>query len=146
MNNALNQALKEIETRFDFKGSKSDIKLDKEELVVLSDDEFKLQNVMDILSAKMTKRGLSIKNLEYGKVEPAGGSTVRQRIKLKQGIDQDMAKKINIMVKESKLKVASQIQGDQVRVTGKNLDDLQKVMQLIKAANLPLDLQFTNYR
>lgn len=146
MNNALNQALKEIETRFDFKGSKSDIKLDKEELVVLSDDEFKLQNVMDILSAKMTKRGLSIKNLEYGKVEPAGGSTVRQRIKLKQGIDQDIAKKINIMVKDSKLKVSSQIQGDQVRVSGKNLDDLQKVMQLIKAANLPLDLQFTNYR
>jgi uncharacterized protein YajQ (UPF0234 family) len=146
MNNALNQALKEIETRFDFKGSKSDIKLDKEELVVLSDDEFKLQNVMDILSAKMTKRGLSIRNLEYGKVEPAGGSTVRQRIKLKQGIDQDIAKKINIMVKDSKLKVSSQIQGDQIRVTGKNLDDLQKVMQLVKTANLPLDLQFTNYR
>lgn len=146
MNNALNQALKEIETRFDFKGSKSDIKLDKEELVVLSDDEFKLQNVMDILSAKMTKRGLSIRNLEYGKVEPAGGSTVRQRIKLKQGIDQDIAKKINIMVKDSKLKVSSQIQGDQIRVTGKNLDDLQKVMQLVKTADLPLDLQFTNYR
>ena len=146
MTNALNQALKEIETRFDFKGSKSDIKLDKEELVVLSDDEFKLQNVIDILTSKMTKRGLSVKNLDYGKVEPAGGSTVRQRIKLKQGIEQDIAKKINILIKESKLKVSSQIQGDQLRVTGKSLDDLQKVMQLVKAANLPLDLQFTNYR
>ncbi len=93
MNNAINQAEKEIATRFDFKGSKSSITLEKEELVVVSDDDFKLQNVLDILQSKMAKRGISLKNLEYGKVEPAANSTVRQRIKVKQGIDQDIAKK-----------------------------------------------------
>ncbi|WP_040948749.1 YajQ family cyclic di-GMP-binding protein [Gorillibacterium massiliense] len=146
LNNALNQAERELETRFDFKGSKSSITLEKEELVVLSDDEFKLQNVLDILYSKMTKRGLSIKNLDLGKVEPASLGTVRQRIKLKQGIGQDMAKKINGIIKDSKLKVSSQIQGDQIRVTGKSRDDLQKVIQLLNQAELPLELQYTNYR
>ncbi|UUZ85985.1 YajQ family cyclic di-GMP-binding protein [Paenibacillus sp. P26] len=128
--NAINQAEKEIATRFDFKNSKSSIALDKEELVVISDDDFKLQNVLDILHSKMAKRGISLKNLEYGKVEPAASGTVRQRIKVKQGVDQDNAKKINILIRDSKLKVKSQIQGDQIRVTGKNKDDLQQVIQL----------------
>ncbi|KZE82219.1 YajQ family cyclic di-GMP-binding protein [Paenibacillus elgii] len=146
MNNAINQAEKEIATRFDFKGSKSSISLEKEELVVVSDDDFKLQNVLDILQSKMAKRGISLKNLEYGKVEPAAGSTVRQRIKLKQGVDQDNAKKINVLIRDSKLKVKSQIQGDQIRVTGKSKDDLQQVMTLLRKADLSLDLQFINFR
>ncbi len=146
LNNAINQAEKEIATRFDFKGSKSSISLEKEELVIVSDDDFKLQNVLDILQSKMAKRGISLKNLEYGKVEPAAGSTVRQRIKVKQGIDQDNAKKINVLIRDSKLKVKSQIQGDQIRVTGKSRDDLQQVIALLRKADLPLELQFINFR
>lgn len=146
MTNAINQAEKEIATRFDFKGSKSSISLEKEELVVVSDDEFKLQNVLDILTGKMAKRGLPLKNLEYGKVEPAASSTVRQRIKLKQGLDQDIAKKINVLIRDSKLKVKSQIQGDQIRVAGKSRDDLQQVIQLLRKADLPIDLQFVNLK
>jgi uncharacterized protein YajQ (UPF0234 family) len=114
--------------------------------VLISDDEFKLQNVVDILTSKMAKRGITLKNMEYGKVEPAAMTTVRQRITLKQGISQENAKKINILIRDSKLKVTSQIQGDQIRVTGKSRDDLQKVMQLIKQADLPLELQFDNFR
>lgn len=146
LNNAVQQAMKEIETRFDFKGSKSSISLEKEQLVVISDDEFKLQNVIDILHSKMAKRGIALKNLEYSKVEPAASSTVRQRISLKQGVDQENAKKINILIRDSKLKVKSQIQGDQIRVTGKSKDDLQEVIALLRKADIPLDLQFVNLR
>ncbi|ACT02017.1 YajQ family cyclic di-GMP-binding protein [Paenibacillus sp. JDR-2] len=146
LNNAIQQAEREIETRFDFKGSKSSIKLEKEELVVVSDDDFKLESVLDILKSKMVKRGVPIKNLEYGKVESASASTVRQRIKLKSGIDQDNSKKINILIRDSKIKVKSQIQGDQIRVTGKSRDDLQAVMALLREADLTVELQFTNYR
>lgn len=146
MANAVQQAEREIETRYDFKGSKSAIKLEDGQLVVSSDDEYKLNSVLDILQSKMVKRGVSIKSLDYGKVEPASGGTVRQSIKLRQGVDQDNAKKINILIRDSKLKVKSQIQGDQIRVSGKSLDDLQRVMQILREANLPLDLQFVNYR
>ncbi|WP_217557453.1 YajQ family cyclic di-GMP-binding protein [Paenibacillus sp. GbtcB18] len=146
LNNAITQAKREIETRFDFKGSKSEITLEKEELVLHSDDDFKLQNVIDILHAKMAKRGIALKNLEYGKIESASLGTVRQRVKLKQGIEADIAKKINIMIRDSKLKVKSQIQGDSIRVTGKSRDDLQKVIQMLKGADLPIDLQFDNFR
>lgn len=146
MSNALNQAEKEIATRFDFKGSKSSLKLEKDELTIISDDDFKLENVLDILKSKMSKRGLTLKNLEYGKIEPASSGTVRQKIKLKSGIDQDHAKKINILIRDSKIKVKSQIQGDQIRVTGKSKDDLQAVIQLLRKADLPLDLQFTNLK
>ncbi len=146
LNNAIQQAEKEMLTRFDFKGSKSIIKLDKDQLVVTSDDEFKLQNVLDIMHAKMTKRGISIKNLEYSKVEPAAGSTVRQKISMKQGVDQDNSKKINILIRDSKLKVKTQIQGDQIRVTGKSRDDLQAVIALLRKADIPLDLQFVNMK
>jgi len=146
MNNAVQQSLKEIETRFDFKGSKSDIKLENDQLTVTSDSDFKLQSVVDILQSKMIKRGVPILNLDYGKIEPASGGTVRQVIKLRQGIDQEHAKKLNVLIRDSKLKVKSQIQGDQLRVTGKNKDDLQSIMGLLKGAGLPLELQFTNYR
>lgn len=146
LNNAITQAEREIETRFDFKGSKSSIALEKDDLVVVSDDEYKLKSVIDILQSKMIKRGVPIKNMEYGKIEGASANTVRQRIKLKQGIEQDIAKKINILIRDSKLKVKSQIQGDQIRVTGKSRDDLQAVIQLLKGADLAIELQFTNYR
>ncbi|MNR09245.1 putative nucleotide-binding protein [compost metagenome] len=98
------------------------------------------------MHAKMTKRGISIKNLEYSKVEPAAGSTVRQKISMKQGVDQDNSKKINILIRDSKLKVKTQIQGDQIRVTGKSRDDLQAVIALLRKADIPLDLQFVNMK
>jgi len=146
VNNAVTQAMKEIETRFDFKGSKSSIKLENEQLVVASDDDYKLKSVIDILQTKMIKRGVPILNLDYGKVEPASGGTVRQVIKMKQGIDQENAKKMNILIRDSKLKVKSMIQGDSLRVTGKSKDDLQSVMALLRGAGLPLELQFNNFR
>jgi len=146
LKNAVNQAEKEIENRFDFKGSRTSLAIEKDELVIGSDDEFKLQNVLDILHSKMVKRGIAVKNLDYGKVEPAAGSTVRQRIKLKQGIDQENAKKINLLIRDLKLKVKSQIQGDQIRVSGKSKDELQTVIQELKKADLPLDMQFINFR
>lgn len=146
VNNAVTQAMKEIETRFDFKGSKSSIKLENEQLIVASDDDYKLKSVLDILQTKLIKRGVPILNLDYGKVEGASGGTVRQVIKMKQGIDQENAKKINILIRDSKLKVKSLIQGDQLRVTGKSKDDLQSVMALLQGAGLSLELQFTNYR
>ena len=146
VNNAVQQAMKEIGTRFDFKGSKSDIKLEKDVLVVVSDDEYRLKSVLDILQSKLVKRGVPLRNLEYGKPEPAAGGTVRQQIKLKQGIDQENAKKINNLIRDTKLKVKSQIQGDQIRVSGKSKDDLQAVIAALKSADLPLELQFVNYR
>lgn len=146
LNNAVTQTEREISNRFDFKGSKSSLSLEKDVLVIASDDEYKLNAVIDILQTKMVKRGLSLKNVEYGKVEPAAMGTVRQRLSLKQGVDQENAKKINILIRDSKLKVKSQIQGDQIRVTGKNRDDLQAVIQLLRKADLPLDLQFTNLK
>jgi uncharacterized protein YajQ (UPF0234 family) len=144
--NAIHTAVKEIENRFDFKGSKSSINLDKEEIVVVSDDEFKLGQVKDILLGKLVKRNVPIKNLEYGKIEPAAGGTVRQRIKLVQGIDKENAKKINAIIKDTGLKVKSQIQDDQIRVTGKSKDELQMVIAAIRKADLPIEVQFINYR
>ncbi|HZG86780.1 YajQ family cyclic di-GMP-binding protein [Paenibacillus sp.] len=146
LQNAVTQAEKEIATRFDFKGSKSSISLEKEALTIVSDDDYKLKSVIDILQSKMVKRGISIKNMDFGKIEPASGGTVRQNVKLKQGIGQEDAKKINILIRDSKLKVKSQIQGDQLRVTGKSKDDLQAVIALLRGADLPLELQFVNFK
>lgn len=146
LSNAIDQTEREIASRYDFKGSKSELKVEKDVLVVTSDDEYKLEAVIDILQSKMIKRGLPIKNLDYGKVEPASLGSVRQRIKLKQGIDQDNAKKINVLIRDSKLKVKSQIQGDQIRVTGKSRDDLQQIIQMLRKADLTVDLQFTNLK
>ncbi|WP_203364176.1 YajQ family cyclic di-GMP-binding protein [Bacillus sp. REN10] len=144
--NAIQMAMKEIQTRYDFKGSKSDIKLDKEELILVSDDDYKLEQLKDVLIGKLIKRSVPIKNLDYGKVEGASGGTVRQRAKMVQGIDKDTAKKINALIKQSGLKVKSQIQDDQMRVTGKNKDDLQQVIAAVRGADLPIDVQFVNFR
>lgn len=146
--NAVDQALKEIRQRFDFKGSKSDITIeDDKALVVISDDDYKLKSVIDILQGRLIKRGISPKALSPGKVEQALGGTVRQRIELKLGLAGEDAKIITKLIKESGLKIQAQIQGDQLRVTGKNKDDLQSVMALLRAKeDLPVALQFTNYR
>ncbi len=144
--NAVKQAQKEIEQRFDFKNSKSSIKLEEEKMLLISDDEFKLRNVVDILESKLVKRQVSLKALEYGKVLQAGGDTVRQEVKLIQGLAQDKAKQIIKVLKDSKIKVTSSIQGDQVRVTGKDKDDLQAVIALLRKEDFGIDLQFINYR
>ncbi|MBW4083317.1 YajQ family cyclic di-GMP-binding protein [Paenibacillus sp. S150] len=146
LTNAVHQTEKEIDNRFDFKNSKSSLKLEKDALIIASEDEYKLNAVIDILQSKMVKRGITLKNLDFGKIEPASMGTVRQRLGLKQGIDQENAKKINILIRDSKLKVKSQIQGDQIRVTGKSRDDLQQIIQLLRKADLPLDLQFNNLK
>lgn len=144
--NAIQIAMKEIQTRYDFKGSKSNISLENDELVLISDDEFKLSQLKDVLLGKLIRRGVPIKNLDYGKIENASGGTVRQRAKIVQGIDSDTAKKINTAIKNSKLKVKSQNQSDQIRVSGKSRDDLQKVIHLVKELDLPIEVQFVNYR
>lgn len=144
--NAVNQAMKEIGQRFDFRNSKSDIKLEGKELKIISDDEFKLDNVIDILKAKAIKRNVSVKSFDYGKVEPAAQGTVRQIVKLKSGISKENAKKVIDAIKGTKLKVQTQIQDDQVRVTGKNKDDLQQIIAKLRQADLDIDLQFINFR
>lgn len=144
--NAVTQAMKEISQRFDFKGSKSNITQEKDALVILSDDEYKLKSVVDILQNKLVKRGVPLKNLTYEKVEPAAGGTVRQRVALVSGIPQEKAKEIVKAIKDSKMKVQASIQADQVRVSGKSRDDLQAVIQLLKGRDFGVELQFTNYR
>lgn len=144
--NAINMTMKEISSRYDFKGSKSIVSLENEEIVLVSDDEYKLGQLKDVFLGKLIKRGVPIKNLSYGKVEKAAGGTVRQKAALIQGIDKENAKKINTVIKNSGLKVKSQIQNDQIRVSGKSRDDLQKVIALIKNTDLPIDVQFVNYR
>ncbi|KLU62120.1 putative nucleotide-binding protein [Peptococcaceae bacterium CEB3] len=144
--NAVHQAQKEIEQRFDFKNSKSSISLEGDRLVLVSDDDFKLRNVVDILEGKLVKRQVSLKALEYGKVQAAAGDTVRQEVKLIQGIATEKAKQINKRIKDSKIKVTSSIQGEQIRVSGKNKDDLQAVIALLKKEDWGLELQFINYR
>jgi uncharacterized protein YajQ (UPF0234 family) len=146
VDNAVQQALKEIETRYDFKGSKSDIKVEKDALIVASDDEYKLTSVIDILQSKFIKRNISLKAMKYGKIEQASGGTVRQKLDLLQGIDQDSSKIIGKLIKDSKLKVKFVIQGDQLRISGKSRDDLQAIIHLIKEADLSIAVQFVNYR
>ncbi len=146
VSNAVTMAMKEIATRYDFKGSKSSVTLEKEELVLVSDDEYKLDQLKDVLFSKLIKRNVPVKNLDYGKIEGASGGTVRQRAKLIQGIDKEQAKKINTIIKNSGLKVKSQIQDDQIRVTGKNRDDLQAIIAAVRGADLSIDVQFLNFR
>ncbi len=146
LDNALHQTMAEIRQRFDFKGSISEITMEGQELAVVSEDEFKLKNVTDILQNKLIKRGVSLKFFEFGKVESALGGTVKQAIKMKNGIETEKAKEIVKIIKDAKLKVQAQIQADQVRVSGKNKDDLQLVIQTLRKANLPIELQFVNYR
>src|SRR6478752_4200071 len=147
VSNAIQNALKEIHTRFDLKDSKSDIQLEgKEALVMSSVDEYKLKAVNDILQGKLVKRGVPIKALTYGVVEPAASSTVRQRITLQQGIPIEKAREIVKTIKDSKKKVQASIQGDTVRVTGKDRDTLQEIIALLKGRDFGIDMQFTNYR
>ena len=146
--NAVQQAMKEIGQRFDFKNSKSDIELNKEkhELTIVSDDDMKLKSVIDILQTKLVKRGISLKALDYGKIEPAAGSTVRQVVTLQQGIPVEKAKEIVKIIKETKMKVQAEIQKDQVRVKAKKIDDLQAVMAVIKGKDLDIHIEFINFR
>lgn len=146
VSNAVHQAQKEIEQRFDFKKSKSSIELQEDKIILISDDEFKLRNVVDILESKLVKRQVSLKALDYGKIISAAGDTVRQDVNLVQGISQDKAKQVNKIIKESKIKVTCSIQGDQIRVVGKDKDDLQAVISLLRQQDLGFDLQFINYR
>ena len=146
VSNAVQQAMKEIRQRFDFKGSVSDIVLEKETLTLHSDDEARLKAVVDVFATKLVKRGVSLKALEYGAMEPAAKGTVRQTVTIRKGISTEKAKEIVKFLKGSGLKVQAQIQEDQVRVTGKKRDDLQAAIQRVKGHDFGVDLQFTNYR
>ncbi len=145
--NAMNMALKEIHQRFDLKDSKSDIVMEGKEAIVLSSkDDYKLRAINDVLQAKLVKRGVPLKNLHYEAIEPAAGSTVRQRVKLQQGIDTEKAREIVKLIKNSKKKVQASIQGDFVRVSGKDRDTLQEIIALVKQQDFGIEMQFTNYR
>ena len=146
VDNAINQTVKEITQRYDFKGSKAEVTLEKESIKVLADDDFRLKAIIDILQSKFIKRNISPKALQYGKAEVASGSMVRQIITLQVGISKEKAKEIGAVIKETKLKVQSQIQDDQLRVTGKNIDDLQEVIRILKGKDLDIDMQFVNFR
>jgi cyclic-di-GMP-binding protein len=144
--NALDQSRREISTRYDLKDAKNEVTLDKQDIVITAGDEMKLKAVVDIVQSKLHRRGVPLKALTYGKVEEAAGSTLKQRISLQQGIPTEKAREIVRMIKDTKLKVQAAIQEDQVRVSGKNRDDLQKVIALLKEGDLGIALQFTNYR
>lgn len=146
VSNALDQTMKEIRQRFDFKGSKSEIRLEEPDLILISDDEYKLKSVIDILQSKLVKRGVSLKALTYGKMEEALGGTVRQQITLRQGISAEAAKAVTGAIRESRFKVQTLIQGDQIRISGKSIDELQSVIAMLKGKEFDLPLQFTNYR
>ena len=145
--NAINQALKEVHTRFDLKDSKSDITLEGKDAIILSSaDEYKLKAVTDVLQGKLVKRGVPLKALSYGTIEPAAGSTVRQKVTMQQGIPTEKAREIVKLIKDSKRKVQASIQGDTVRVSGKDRDTLQEIIALLKQRDFGIDMQFTNYR
>ncbi|HUZ50241.1 MAG TPA: YajQ family cyclic di-GMP-binding protein [Candidatus Dormibacteraeota bacterium] len=146
LDNALNQARKEVEGRFDFKNSKTSIESDGKKITVVSDDELKMKNVIDILQGKAIKRGIDIKAFDLGAVEPAAGGTVRQIITLRSGIPKEKSKELTEKIKSLKLKVNAQYQDEQLRVSGKDRDALQAVIAALKAMNFELPLQFVNYR
>jgi uncharacterized protein YajQ (UPF0234 family) len=146
LDNALNQARKEIENRFDFKHSKTNIEADDKKITIVSDDEMKMRNVIDILQSRAIKRGIDIKAFDFGTLEPAANSTVRQIVTLRSGIPKDKSKALMEKIKSLKLKVTAQYQDEQVRVSGKNRDDLQKVIAELKAMEFEIPLQFVNFR
>lgn len=146
IDNALNQTRKEVAQRYDFKGSKTDITEDTNVITITSDDDYKVTAVVDILQSKLVRRGVSLKSLVYGKIEPAAGGASRQTITVQQGIDTDKAKQIVKAIKDSKMKVQAQIQADQVRVSGKKRDDLQTAIQFLKQQDFELPLQYINFR
>jgi len=144
--NALDQTRREVETRYDLKAAKNEITLDKQDIVVLSADDMKLKAVVDILQSKLHKRGVPLKALTYGAVEDAAGSTKRQRITLQQGIPIEKAKEIVRLVKDSKIRVQASIHEDKVKVAGKNRDDLQKIIAMVREKDLGIAVAFDNYR
>jgi uncharacterized protein YajQ (UPF0234 family) len=144
--NAIDQARREITTRYDLKGGKNEIAAEKMDIVLSSSDDMKLKAILDILQSKLHRRGIDLKALTINDPEPAAGGLVRQKITLQDGVPMEKAKEIVRLVKDAKLKVQASIQEKQVRVTGKNRDDLQAVIQALKAASLGIDMQFTNYR
>src|SRR5213594_1141668 len=144
--NAIHQTMKEVHQRFDFKGSAAMVALEDKELVLSAEDETKLRNMNDILQQKLVRRGVPLKALSYGKAEPAAGGTVRQRVAIQQGIPQEKAKEIVRFIKDSKAKVQAAIQGDIVRVTGRDRDTLQDVIAKLKGKDFGIHMQFTNYR
>ena len=148
VSNAVQQAMKEIGQRFDFRGSKSNIELDsgKNEILLVSDDEYKLKSVVDILQGKLIKRKVPVKALNYGKVEDAASGTVRQIVSLQQGIPTEKGKEIVKIIKNAKLKVQAEIQKDQLRVRAKKIDDLQSLMGILKEKDLDIHIEFVNYR
>lgn len=144
--NAFQQAVKELANRYDFKGSPAAIEESGNNIILTAEDEFRLSQVRDILFSKLVKREISAKMVEYGTVEPAKGMTVRQSVSFKQGLKMEEAKALSKMIKDEKFKVNSQVQGEQVRVSGKSKDDLQKVMAYVKGLDLPYAVKFTNFR
>ena len=146
VDNALNQAVKEITTRFDFRGSKVVMERKDEVIHLEAEDDMKLRNIIDVLQAKMVKRGISVKSLKLGKVESSLGGRVKQDLNLQVGLDREQAKKITTAIKDSKLKVQASVQGDSVRITGKKRDDLQEAIAALKSQDFDFAVQFTNYR
>ncbi|MGH9899679.1 MAG: YajQ family cyclic di-GMP-binding protein [Pyrinomonadaceae bacterium] len=144
--NALNQTSKEIGQRFDFKGSIAKAELEESELILHADDETRLRNMNDILQQKLVRRGVPLKALEYGTIEPATGGTIRQRVKIQQGIPVEKAKEIVKFIKDTKTRAQVSIQGDTIRVTGRDRDELQDVIAKLKSKDFGIDMQFTNYR
>ena len=148
LDNAVNIVVRDIGNRYDFRGSKTSISLDKSEcrIVILADNTMQLAAVVDMLKSRAISRKISLKVFDFQDEESAAGTSIRQKIILRQGIDQEKGKKINKLIKEKKLKVQSQIQGDQLRVTGKKIDDLQSVISMLKSADLDIDLQYVNMK
>ncbi|MGB8511044.1 MAG: YajQ family cyclic di-GMP-binding protein [Pyrinomonadaceae bacterium] len=144
--NALDQTMKEVKQRFDFKGSSAEVRLEAEELILTAEDETKLRNMNDILQQKLVRRGVPLKAFSYGKAEAALGGTLRQRVAIQQGIPTDKAKEIVKFIKDTKVKVQSSIQGDVVRVTGRDRDILQEIIGQLKAKDFGINMQYTNYR
>ena len=144
--NALNQTIKEVRQRFDFKGSSANVVFEKSELLLTAEDETKLRNMNDILQQKLVRRAVPLKALSYGNIEPAAGGTVRQRVQIQQGIPQEKAKEVVKFIKDTKVKVQASIQGDVIRVSGRDRDTLQEVIALLKNKDFAIHMQFTNYR
>jgi uncharacterized protein YajQ (UPF0234 family) len=146
MRNALDQVRREVQQRYDFKGATFDLTQSKTELILITDDEFRATAIRDLIESKAVRRSLSLKIFDWGKVEPAGGNKVRQRIGLRRGLDEDLARKLSKLVRDEFPKVKAQVQGDALRVFGKSKDDLQRVIARLKEMDEPVALQFTNYR
>lgn len=146
VDNAINSVIKEIGQRYDFKGSKSSVEREKEEITVIADDNYKLEQIHGMLKAHFTRRKIDAKSLDFGKTEQAAGNTLRQKIKVKQGVDSDSAKQIVKEIKAQKLKVQASIRSDEVRVEGKKIDDLQDVIAFLRGIEVDVPLQFINFR